>query len=178
MSKIAVIVIVSAVLLLASALWPRKPQPVGQAVPLPPAVEVRTVERVVIQPKIIYVYPDKVKDDLNLPGPVVADTAKKVTATGKLAAEDRPYTMSAVLDTETGLSEIHARPDPLPWLAPGKRTEAAAFLGYKDGDPALRIEARHELLRVKALRLGAVASADATATELDGFVGVGVWGSF
>jgi hypothetical protein len=164
-----------------AAMWmalPYREDPVSTHVEARPAPEIAKVptERVECVP--VVVYKQVAKDKLNLPPSVKADPGKRVIAATRTPADERPHTVTTLLDMGTGEAVTFDRPDPLPWLAPGKRTEAAAFLGYKDGDPALRIEARHELLRVKALRLGAVASADATATELDGFVGVGVWGSF
>lgn len=173
--SLALFAAILAMLAAAWVFWPR-PQPVaGQSVPLPPAPEVRTVEKVVERVKYVKVYPDAAKADVDLPEPVAANPAKKLTATGKLHAEDRPYTLTAVLDTTTGESEVYARPDPLPWLAPDTRTEVGVFYGYKDGEQAIRIDGRQTLVRVKALRLGAVASADATPGNIDTFIGVGAW---
>lgn len=156
-------------------LWPQAKPAVGVSAPLPPAKEVRAVEKVVEVPKLVYVYPPKVKDKLDLPADVAKDPDKSVTATGKLDAEERPYTMTAVLDLKTGESAVYARPDPLPWLAPNTTSEVGVFAGYKDGEQAIRIEGRQELLRVKALHVGAVGSADITPGDIDGFVGVGAW---
>ena len=97
-------------LTLAWTFWPRAKPDVGQSVQLPPAKEVRTVEKIVYQVKYVKVYPDKVKAKLDLPAAVAADVKKKVVATGKLDAEDRPYTLSAVLDVESGDAAVYARP--------------------------------------------------------------------
>lgn len=135
--------------------WPRQKPEVGVSAPLPPAKEVRTVEKVRTEVKVVYVYPEKVKAKLYLPPAVVDDKAKQVIATGKLAAEERDYTLSAVLDTETGQSEVYARPDPLPWIGPGKR--GAAGIAY--GTTA-KAYVYHDLLQVKALHAGARAEID------------------
>lgn len=156
-------------------LWPDDKPAVGVSAQLPPAKEVRTVEKVVEVPKLVYVYPPKAKAKLDLPAEVAKDPDKHVTATGKLDAEDRPYTLTSVLDVETGESAVYARPDPLPWLAPNTTSEVGVFAGYKDGEQAIRLEARQELLRVKALHVGAIGSADMTPGNIDGFIGVGVW---
>ena len=142
------------------SLWPRPTPPIGVSAPLPPAKEVRTVERVRTEVKVVYVYPDKVKEKLNLPPAVVADAAKQVSATGKLHAEERPYTLTAVLDTGTGVSEVYARPDPLPWIGPGKRGAVGIAYGIKDGDTTARLYGSRDLLRIKALHAGVTATLD------------------
>jgi hypothetical protein len=139
--------------------WPRPAPEVGQSVALPPANEVRTVEKIIERPKIVYVYPQKTKQALNLPQDVVADPAKKAIATGKLDAEEREYSLTAVLDTETGDSHVYARPEPLPWIGPGKRGAVGMAYGMKNGNQVGMIYAEHDLLRVKALHAGARAQA-------------------
>ena len=156
---------------LAAALWtfwPRDKPDVGESVPLPPAKEVRTVEKIIERPKIVYVYPQKTKQALDLPQDVVADPAKKAIATGKLDAEERPYTLTAVLDTETGESQVYARADPLPWIGPGKRGSVGVAYGLKNGEPAGMLYGQHDLLRVKALHAGARGQVD---TQGDWFAG-------
>jgi hypothetical protein len=142
------------------SLWPRPVPVVGESVPLPPAKEVVTVERVRTEVKVVYVYPDKVKAKLDLPKSIQQDASKQVTATGKLHAEERPYTLTAVLDTDTGISEVYARPDPLPWFGPGKRAEVGLAYGIKDGEPTARLYASRDLIRVKALHAGVMATLD------------------
>lgn len=135
--------------------WPKDKPAVGVSVPLPPAKEVRTIERIIERPKLVYVYPDKVKEKLDLPKPVSDDRNKKVIATGKLKAEERDYTLSSVLDTQTGYAEIYARPDPLPWLSYGKRGAVGVAYGIRDGEPAGKVYGYHDLLQIKALHAGA-----------------------
>jgi len=140
--------------------WPRAKPVVGMSVSLPAAKEVRTVEKVIYRPKLVYVYPDKVKAKLNLPAQITKDQTKKVLTTGKLETNDRPYTLSAVLDTTTGNSEVYARPDPLPWIGPGKMGAIGVSYGLRDGKPMGRAYIYHDLLRVKALHAGARAELD------------------
>lgn len=158
--RAALIGFVAVVIAAAWTFWPREKPEVGVAAPLPPAVEVRTIEKIIERPKIVYVYPDKVKQDLGLPADHIADASKKVIATGKLDAEDRPYTLSAVLDIETGDSQVFARPDPLPWIGPGRRGAAGMAYGLSNGEPTGKIYAQHDLLQVKALHAGARAEVD------------------
>lgn len=156
------LILAAAAVLLALAAWTfwQRPVPeVGQAVALPPAKEVRTVEKIIERPKVVYVYPQKTKQVLSLPPDVVADPAKKAIATGKLDAEEREYSLTAVLDTETGDSHVYARPEPLPWIGPGKRGAVGMAYGMKNGNQVGMIYAEHDLLRVKALHAGARAQA-------------------
>lgn len=140
--------------------WPRTEPKVGQSVALQPAKEVRAVEKIIERPKVVYVYPPQTKQTLNLPPDVVADPAKKAIATGKLDAEERPYTLTAVLDAETGESQVYARPDPLPWVGPGRRGAVGMAYGLDNGEPTGKIYAQHDLLQVKALHAGARAEID------------------
>ena len=142
------------------SLWPRPSPPVGESAPLPPAKEVVKVERVRTEVKVVYVYPPTVKAKLDLPAAIQQDAAKQVTATGKLQAQERPYTLTSVLDTNTGISEVYARPDPLPWIGPGKRGEVGLAYGIKDGEPTARLYASRDLIRVKALHAGVMATLD------------------
>jgi hypothetical protein len=141
--------------LLAWNFWPRPVPEVGKAAVLPPPKEAKGEPKVPVHPKVVYVYRDALKKKLDLPAPVVADEAKKVIATGKLAAEERPYTLSAVIDTATGESEVYARPDPLPWIGPGKRGAVGIAYGLHNGQPGGKVYAYRDLLQVKALHLGA-----------------------
>jgi hypothetical protein len=146
--------------LVAWTFWPRPAPEVGKAEPLPPAKEAKREAKVPAQVKTVYVYRDRVKRDLDLPAPVVADQAKKVIATGKLNAEERPYTISAVLDTGTGESQVYARPDPLPWIRPGKRGGIGVAYGISNNGPEAKLYGYHDLLQVKALHAGARAELD------------------
>lgn len=169
LAAIAVIIAV----LLAWHFWPRDRLEVGESAQLEPAKEVRTVERIIERPKIVYVYPQKTKSDLALPQDVVADQAKKAIATGKLDAEDRPYTLTAVLDTETGESSVYARPDPLPWVVVSTRRNFGAYIGALDGEQAIALTARQEALRIKGLKVEAIAIGAMSQSERFAFVGVG-----
>jgi len=162
MNKLHILFAATIVALLAAAwtFWPRETPDVGVSAPLPPAKEVSAVEKVRTEVKVVYVYPKAVKAKLDLPDPVVADDAKQVIATGKLDAEDRPYTLTAVLDTETGDSQVYARPDPLPWIGPGRRGAIGIAYGLANGEPTGKLYGYHDLLQVKALHAGARAEVD------------------
>lgn len=163
MQKRTAVILIAAGLfaaLVAWTFWPHPQPEVGKAAPLPPAREVREVEKVRTEVKVVYVYPDKVKARLDLPAEVAADPARKVIATGKLDAEERPYTLSAVLDTGTGDSQVYARPDPLPWIGPGRRGAVGLAYGVGNNGPTGKLYAQHDLLQVKALHAGTRAEVD------------------
>lgn len=137
------------------SLWPRDKPKVGESTPLPAAREVKKEPKVMWRTKYVYVYPDAAKKKLDLPKPVADDPSKKVIATGKLDAEDRPYTLSAVLDAQTGDSQVYARPDPLPWIGPGKHGAVGLAYGLSNGGPTAKAYGYRDLLQIKALRAGA-----------------------
>ena len=153
-----------------------EPAPVGVHLPAKPAPQVARETTVpVVVDKPIQVYRPEVKQKLKLPDAVQANPAQHVVASSRTAPDERPHTITTVLDTSTGEFTTLDRAEPLPWIAVSTKTEIGAFYGVKNGAPAFRVLAQQELLRVKALHLGAVASADMVRGEVDTFVGVGVW---
>ena len=153
-----------------------QPAPVGMHLPAAPSPQVSsetTVPVVVTAP--IKVYRSEVKRKLKLPDPVQANPAQHVVASSRTVPDERPHTVTTVLDTSTGEFTTLVRAEPLPWIGVSTKTEIGAFYGVKNGQPAWRIQAQQELLRVKALHVGAVASADVVRGDVDTYVGVGVW---
>lgn len=149
--------------------------PVGVHVEATPAREVAYVPRVAVPVRHVQAYAPEAKKKLKLPPAVQYNPDKHVVASTRTPADERPHTVTTVLDATTGDFTTYDRAEPLPWVAVNTKSEAGAFYGYRNGEPALRFQARQELLQVKALHVGAIASADATASAVDGFVGVGVW---
>ncbi len=164
--------VILAAVIAALVAWTFLPRPVpevGKSVALPPAKEVRTVEKIIERPRIVYVYPQKTKQALDLPQDVVADPAKKVITTGKLDAEERPYSLTAVLDTETGDSQVYAKPLPLPLIGPGKHGGVVIGYGLTNDGPAVKLYGYQELLRIKKLNAGVRAEADQRGEYWAGF---------
>lgn len=165
--------LVAALLIFAGAtvwtFWPRPVPEVGKSTPLPPAREVRTVEKIVERVKYVKVYPSETKAKLNLPDAVIKNQAQKVIATGKLNADEREYSLSAVLDTETGDSQVYAKPLPLPWVGPGRRGAVGIAYGLTNDGPAVKMYSYQELLRIKKLNAGVRAEADQHGEYWAGF---------
>lgn len=142
-----------------------------------PQVEATPIEWIV-PPKPVKTYAPKAKAAAKLPPAVQASAAAVVLKSSRIAASDRPQTVTAVLDTETGETKQYVVDEPLPWLDTTVRSDAGVYLGVKRGEPTLRAQARVQLMQVKALTLGALASADMPLNgERPGeaFIGVGAW---
>lgn len=173
MKRSYVVLTVVGTILLAWLVWPIKP-----AEPAKNILEGDKTERADVA---AVVYPEA-KKKLHLPKKVQADPAKKVTAATVLESDDRRHEVSAVLDTTTGQTTIYDRPLDRPWVEQTGNIHVGAFAGvYESGQPGFRVEARYEVVRVKAIRVGAVGSVDyipSSPLDTRGFVGIGVWGSF
>lgn len=159
------------------AWYTRAPEiPPGVTVEAKPAREVakeETVPLIVTLP--VQVYKPATKSKLGLPAAVASDAGRHVVASSKVKPDERPHTITTVLDAGTGKFETYDRTDPLPWIAVDTRTEIGLYGGYKGTEPAIRLEGRQSLLQVKALHVGAVASVDVMRGETDTFIGVGLW---
>lgn len=158
-----------------------KPEPAPTNVHLPakpaPQVSRETTVPVVID-KPVQVYRPEVKRKLKLPDAVQANPKQHVVASSRTVPDERPHTITTTLDTSTGEFTTLDRAEPLPWIAVSTKTEIGAFYGVKgvkNGEPVFRLQAQQELLRVKAMHLGAIASADFARGEVDTYVGVGLW---
>lgn len=172
------------VLILAATVWllrdPEPAVPVGLQVPATPAPEVKRVPKVEkpIKAKTVKVYPAAIKNKLKLPEVVQDDPALDVIASHQVKADDHPQTVTTLINTETGESETYVKRDPLPWMAWDDRGEAGVILGLKNGEPAVRLEARQNLFQVKAVHFGGYGSVEQNlngAHESDWMIGVGAW---
>lgn len=120
----------------------------------------------------VQVFPGaKVK--LSLADGLKNDPAKHVIGATKLDIDDRPRTVTAVIDEATGKTDLYVRADPLPWLAREQRGSIQLAYGYREyGDePGFRLNAQYDLLQIKALHLGVIGSFDDNGSW---FAGVGV----
>ena len=140
------------------------------ATPAPEVAKVPT-ERVEIVPPI-QVYKPAAKKKLKLPEPVQQDAAQHVIASSKTANDERQHTITTVIDANTGNATTYDRVDPLPWIAVNTKSEVGLYYGYRGGEQVVRLQGKQELLQVKALHLGAIATAD---SDGETFVGAGLW---
>lgn len=175
--QILAVVALSAVLAYGMA-WYYKPQPVppGVTVEAKPAPEVKNEPKVDVPiTKPVKAYKPAVKTKLKLPESIASDPSQHVITSIKTPNDERQHTITTVINDKTGESNTFDRVEPLPWMAIDTKTELGVYAGLKHGEQAIRIEAKQALLQVKALHLGAVASADLTRAGADGFIGVGGW---
>lgn len=138
------------------------PTPIqAAATPLPAAPILRAEPTLnLTPPKPLKVYRPAVKAKLKLPASVVEDAGQHVTASARMTADDKPYTLTAVLDTATGASTIYAKAEPLPLFALTARGEAGIAYGLRDGVPMGRLYVMQDVAQIKAVRLGALATLD------------------
>jgi hypothetical protein len=150
--------------------------PAGVTVTANPAPEIKhEAPTVTIKPQAIKVYRPAVKRRLKLPETIIADENQHVIASSETANDEHPHTITTTIDAQTGDVQTFDRTDPLPWAAVNTKSEIGIYYGMKHGEQAVRIEGRQELLQVKALHLGAIASADMVRGSTDTFVGFGAW---
>lgn len=135
----------------------------------------------IVPPKPVKTYAPQAKGAVRLPQAVQQDARAVVLESSRIAPSDRPQTVTAVLDTETGETRQYVVDEPLPWLDTTVRSDAGVYLGLKRGEPTLRAQARAQIAQVKELRLGALASADMPlngerpGVQAEYFIGVGAW---
>lgn len=151
--------------------------PAGIVVDATPAPEVMKEDKIEVAVKPpVKVYKPAVKRSLKLPENITTDAAQHVIASSKTANDERQHTITTVINQHTGEVQSFDRAEPLPWVAVNTKSEVGIYYGLKSGEPALRIEGRQELLQVKYVHVGAIASADMTRSMgTDGFIGVGAW---
>ena len=111
-------------------------------------------------PKTIHVYREAVKKKLKLPDTVQADIKQQVVASSKVVTDDRPHTVTTLVDMDTGKFTTFDRTDPLPWIAVSTHGEAGVAYGIRNGTMIGRLYATQDLLQVKALHAGAMATLD------------------
>lgn len=140
------------------------------ATPAPEVAKVPT-ERVEIVPPI-QVYKPAAKKKLKLPEPVQQDAAQHVIASSKTANDERQHTITTVIDANTGNATTYDRVDPLPWISVNTKSEVGLYYGYRGGEQVVRLQGKQELLQVKAMHLGAIATVD---SDGETFVGAGLW---
>ncbi|MFZ2986476.1 hypothetical protein [Ideonella sp.] len=160
-----------------AVLWYNRTQtaPVGIHLPATPAPEVAKVE---FEPLIVdlplQVYKPAAKQKLKLPAHVQADAKQHVVASTRTAPDERPHTVTTVLDSGTGEFTTYDRAEPLPWIEASTRRHFGAYIGAMNGEQAIAITARQEALRIKGVKVEAIAIGTASQSERVGFLGVGV----
>ena len=121
-------------------------------------------------------YPAAAKNKLKLPDDILNDSAKQVIEATQVDRSEHKQTVTTVLNTETGETETITRAEPLPWVQFDTRGSVGIYAGIKNGQPAVRLEAKQDLFDIKAVRCGAIASVDQAMSGpvgVDYFAGLG-----
>lgn len=156
----------------------RQPDETGKTVEATPSAEVKHQPKVgiaIAAPVKVYAGGARLKRKIELPPEVVQDDNQQVIASSKVDGE-QPHTVTTVIDTQTGESRTFVRTDPLPWLAWDDHGSIGMYAGVRNGAPAVRLQARQGLFRIKAIHVGAVATMDQPLSgpvAMDYFVGIG-----
>ena len=168
--------VIAAVLLGAAAYataWYNKlpEMPTGVALQAAPALKRETTTP--LQVAEVKVFRPEVKKKLKLPEAVQKASELRVVASVTTPNDDRKHTVTSLLDVRTGEFTTYDRPEPPPWLAVSTRRHYGAYIGGMNGEQALALTARQEVLHVRGLKVEGIAIGAMSETERFAFVGVG-----
>ncbi len=172
-------------LCIAAVVWlvfGRQPAPQSEgitveATPAPVLINTPLIDLALTSPVKVYSGGAKTKQQLKLPATVVKDDSKQVISGTRIdAKDDHPKTVTTVIDADTGESTIYVTTEPLPWLAMDTRGGVGLYAGLKNGQQVARLQLRQDVLQIKNVHVGAIASIDqpiSGAGQQDYFIGVG-----
>jgi hypothetical protein len=147
------------------------------AAPAPVLINTPLIDLALSAPAKVYAGGAKTKQKLKLPAEVVNDQSKQVISGTKINMfDDHPRTVTTVIDADTGESTTYVTKEPLPWLAIDTRGGIGMYAGLKNGQQVARLQVRQDLIQVKKLHVGALASVDqplSGAGQQDYFIGIG-----
>jgi hypothetical protein len=150
------------------------PAPPGTHLPATPAPELKKETTVPVQVAgPVQVYKPAAKAKLKLSPEVQDDPNQHVVASTRTANDDRQHTVTTTLDTSTGRFTTVDRAEPPPWLAVSTRQHYGAYIGALNGEQAIAITARQEVLRVRGMKVEGIAIGAMSQDERFAFVGVG-----
>ena len=168
-------------LLLAAGVWAYTSlKPSLTSVISPPSKDLAKVDKETLNCIPVIVYKDNAKDKLGLPTAVVAASEQRVLGATQVNPNERPTTVSAVLNTITGEPTFYQRLDPLPWLAFNRKYEVGVsyipLTNTNEGaDKLIELDGRIQFIQIKALRAGLTGALD---TDGGYKLGVRAWASF
>ena len=152
-----------------------RPQAGGPSIEATPAPEVRSAPSTRVPSAPVRVYTGDTKAKLKLPPEVIVNPNQQVIAATRVPADPRPQTVTTVIDTATGDSQSYVKVDPYPLFAIEARGEASLAYGLKLRNgiqtQVARAQISYDVVRVKALTVGVVGSAD---SDGDAFIGARV----
>ena len=121
----------------------------------PPAKGMPSKPSKTVAVKEIQVYDKKqAAEEMHLPSEIINDPTKEVVASALLKPSEGGYTIAAITDTSTGVTELTTREEPRPLFAFGGKSEVGALVGITTGGEAAIIYARQNIGRVGPVNLG------------------------
>ena len=165
--------IILGLLLAAGAFAYKSLNPSLPSLPSSPSKDLAKVDKETLNCIPVIVYKDKSKDKLGLPTAVVSAPEQRVLGATQVNPNERPTTVSAVLNTVSGETTFYQRLDPLPWFALETRRELGIAYGFKDdaGGAVARIFGKIDLVQIKMIRAGLLGNVD---SDGDWYAGAGV----
>ena len=143
------------------------------SIPSAPSKDLAKVDKETLKCIPVIVYKDRAKDKLGLPTAVTEAPEQRVLGATQVSPNERPTTVSAVLNTTTGETSFYQRQDPLPWFALETRRELGLAYGFKDdaGGAVARIFGKVDLVQIKMIRAGLLGNVD---SDGDWYAGAGI----
>lgn len=162
-----IVAVLAASLVIARHFWPDEPAK--------PSSNILAGEATVVQPEInVITFKPTVKKKQKLPKAVQANERQQVTAATRVEQSERQTEVTAVLDMDTGRTELFTREIERPWMEWQNRNRFGVYLGINHhGQVTVRAVARHEFARTGPVTWAAVGMADMTRGGVGGFVGIG-----
>jgi len=142
--------------------------PVGIYGPATQAPEVKLIPKVTTHPKAVKVYAHVAVAHLKLPDSMKNQEVLEAT---QVKADTRPQTIVTTLNPDTGEVTTIVRRDPYPWMAAEQTGEVRISYGFRGIARIARMTASEDLLQIKGINLGVVASLDSDGQH---FLGAGV----
>ena len=132
------------------------------SVPAQTSKDLAKVDKETLKCLPVIVYKDKAKDKLGLPTAVSEAPEQRVLGATQVNQNERPTTVSAVLNTNSGETVFYQRLDTLPWLAFNRRATLGVAYGFKNdhNGAEIRVYGKVELLQIKALKAGLMGDVD------------------
>ncbi|MDD4986746.1 MAG: hypothetical protein PHQ43_13415 [Dehalococcoidales bacterium] len=127
--------------------------------------EIRTVEKVrtveIPVEKIVIREKEGVTKYVTLPSEIKDDPAKQITTTATVEPYEGKTNVVSIIDTQTGVSDILLKQDPLPFIALENRRELGFRSGYNsDSRLESTLYGRWTVLRIGNAHLGAYGEAN------------------
>ena len=144
------------------------------SLPSAPSKDLAKVDKETLNCIPVIVYKERAKDKLGLPTAVVAASEQRVLGATQVNPNERPTTVSAVLNTTSGDTTFYQRLDPLPWFALETRRELGLAYGFKKDDAGgavARLFGKVDLVQIKMIRAGLLGNVD---SDGDWYAGAGV----